>query len=206
MVRMRAASVHRQAGEPSCPTPLSPGLAPPASGPFAIGAGPPAIGAGLRNMGWPHKRPRLLRPPPATTRKRARPAPAGLSLPVTDAAVAQPTLSPSPCPASGRCDPRNGHQTSKEAAGRGYAIRADRRPAETASFFRGRNKRKPLLIRTPRTQTLRRHAHSPLRTCAQMAIIPRNSDSEARAAASSTTARNMANPCFGFGLPSRPNL
>ena len=50
--------------------------------------------------------------------------------------------------------------------------------------------------------------HKLPRTWAQIAIIPRNKVSEASAAASSTTARNMANPFGSSGremrLPSRP--
>jgi hypothetical protein len=61
----------------------------------------------------------------------------------------------------------------------------DGRPAETASFYPA-DATKRMTLQTD-YQTHQRL----LSTCAQMAIIPKNSDSEARAAASSTTARNM---------------
>jgi len=47
--------------------------------------------------------------------------------------------------------------------------------------------------------------HKLPRTWAQIAIIPRNNDSEAKAAASSTTARNITTPLLAFLASAQPD-
>ena len=47
--------------------------------------------------------------------------------------------------------------------------------------------------------------HKLPRTWAQIAIIPRNNDSEAKAAASSTTARNITTPLLAFRASAQPD-